>query len=160
MFCSETIVQDIETNSFRNNVSYHQIFIPEGQLLSFRSDHRALFCIENISNLTYLYASLLHTRKLFHKIQLKMENLFCNVISCIKLFSESNTWRMVLGSIVGPHIDQSGVSSCRQTLNPILLLRQLLKSDIISDTGTLSCGLLGPEQQGTTVDKSNSTTCV
>ena len=68
--------------------------------------------------------------------------------------------RMVLGSIVGPHIDQSGVSSCKQTLNPILLLRQLLKSDIISDTGTLSCGLLGPEQQGTTVDKSNSTTCV
>ena len=63
--------------------------------------------------------------------------------------------------IMGANIDQSGWCSCRrQTLNPILLLRQLLKSDIISDTGTLSCGLLGPEQQGTTVDKSNSTTCV
>ena len=66
--------------------------------------------------------------------------------------------RICLGSILGGIIDRSCV--CRQTLNPILLLRQLLKSDIISDTGTLSCGLLGPEQQGTTVDKSNSTTCV
>jgi len=47
----------------------------------------------------------------------------------------------------------------RLTLKPILLLRQLLKSDIISDTGTLSWGRLGPEQHGTTEDRSNSTTC-
>ena len=90
MSCSETIVQDIETNSFRYNVSYHLIFTHEAQLLSFSSDHRALSCIKNISNLTYLYASLLRTRKLFHRIQLKMKNLFCNVISCFKLFFESN----------------------------------------------------------------------
>ena len=51
------------------------------------------------------------------------------------------------------------LSVMQLTLNPILLSRQLLKSDIISDTGTLSCGLLGPEQQGTTVDRSSSTTC-
>lgn len=44
------------------------------------------------------------------------------------------------------------------TLNPILLLRQVLKSTFISDTGTLSCGRLGPEQQEVTVLRSSSTT--
>ena len=42
---------------------------------------------------------------------------------------------------------------------PTLAPRQLSKSFFISDTATLSCGLLGPLQQGTTVFKSNSTTC-
>lgn len=44
------------------------------------------------------------------------------------------------------------------TLNPILLLRHVLKSTFISDTGTLSCGRLGPEQQEVTVLRSSSTT--
>ena len=42
---------------------------------------------------------------------------------------------------------------------PTLAPRQLSKSFFMSDTATLSWGLLGPLQQGTTVFKSNSTTC-
>lgn len=42
---------------------------------------------------------------------------------------------------------------------PTLAPRQLSKSLFMSDTATLSWGLLGPLQQGTTVFKSNSTTC-
>lgn len=38
--------------------------------------------------------------------------------------------------------------------------KHILKSCFISDTVTLSCGRLGPLQQGTTVLRSNSTTCV
>lgn len=45
-------------------------------------------------------------------------------------------------------------------LNPTLFGTQLVKSFFISESGTLSCGLFGPETQGSTFDKSNSNTSV
>ena len=41
-------------------------------------------------------------------------------------------------------------------LNPTLLVKAVVKSVFISDKLTLSCGLLGPDNDGYTVDKSNS----
>lgn len=46
-----------------------------------------------------------------------------------------------------------------ESRGPTLAPRQLSKSFFMSDTATLSWGLFGPLQQGTTVFKSNSTTC-
>ena len=45
-------------------------------------------------------------------------------------------------------------------LNPTLLGTQAVKSFLTSESGTLSCGLLGPEIRGSTVDKSSSRTSV
>lgn len=42
-------------------------------------------------------------------------------------------------------------------LNPTLLFRQSVKSCFMSDNATLSWGLLGPDNDGVTVDKSSST---
>jgi len=40
-------------------------------------------------------------------------------------------------------------------LNPTLFGTQLMKSFLTSESGTLSCGLLGPEMHGSTELKSN-----
>ena len=45
-------------------------------------------------------------------------------------------------------------------LNPTLLGTQSVKSFLTSERDILSCGLLGPEMQGSTADKSNSRTSV
>lgn len=45
-------------------------------------------------------------------------------------------------------------------LKPCLLGTQSVKSFLTFERGTLSCGLFGPEMQGSTLDKSSSSTSV
>eukprot|EP00732_Lithocolla_globosa_P001974 Lithocolla_globosa_v1_NODE_1144_length_2839_cov_59.750449.p5 type:complete len:130 gc:universal NODE_1144_length_2839_cov_59.750449:1402-1791(+) len=71
-------------------------------------------------------------------------------------------WLMVysLPSYSNLASDLSLSSAIPKPLKPIFSVKHLLKSSFIADRGTWSWGRLGPDRQGLTEDRSNSSTSV